>query len=204
MGVFGDQALLPAADVVNIDARAATDIADIDDRSVIGRIARRERERLAVRDKTVVGAVRIHDRELLAAVSLGARFGDIGDAAIEKRRFARQARIDRVGAFVCRAAPIGGLDDIALADQLAAQCDIVEIAADGKVARCVGANKALDQHFGAAAAPIGQLRRGHLAKADRADTAGAKRTIQAAAFEVAADDLGDLAAQRSGIARRGR
>src|SRR3546814_3525681 len=44
------------------------------------------------------------------AIPLGAALGDIDDAAVEEGRFARQARIDGIGAFMRGAAPVGGLD----------------------------------------------------------------------------------------------
>src|SRR3546814_14183168 len=91
---------------------------------------RADRECLTVGDEAVVAAVRIHDRQPLDAVPLGAALGDIGDAAVEEGRFARQARIDGIGAFMRRAAPVGGLDFEPLANQLAAERGIIQIAAD--------------------------------------------------------------------------
>src|SRR3546814_19395418 len=92
------------------DVCSSDRIADIDDLLVIGRKARTDRQRLAVGDEFVVAAIAVHDRQLLDAISLGSALGDIGDAAVEKGRLARQARIDGVGTFMRGAAPVAGLD----------------------------------------------------------------------------------------------
>src|SRR3546814_4883353 len=91
---FGHQLLRSCRDIVNEDADAIVQIGDVDDLLVIGRKTRTDRERLTVGDEAVVAAVRIHDRQPLDAIPLGAALGDIGDAAVEEGRFARQARID--------------------------------------------------------------------------------------------------------------
>src|SRR3546814_7443656 len=83
------------------------------------------------------------DRQPLDAIPLGAALGDIGDAAVEEGRFARQARIDGVGAFMRGAAPVGGLDFEPLAHQLAAERGVVKIAADDQTAVRPGIDEAV-------------------------------------------------------------
>jgi hypothetical protein len=148
--------------------------------------------------EAVVGAVRIHDGEALDPPVLGAAFGDIGDAAVEERAFPGQAAVDRVGAFVGGAAPVAGCDDETVADKLALQRNVVEVAADGEVAVGIGAHEALDQRRGAGAGPMVESRCGDFREADRADAAGADRAEQAAARQVSGDDLRHLPAERGG------
>src|SRR3546814_1463444 len=82
-------------------------------------------------------------REPLGPVALGAGFRDIDDAAVEIGAFTRQAGIDHIGAFVRRAAPVGGRDDEALPRQFVAREHVVEVAADRERAIAIGADIAL-------------------------------------------------------------
>src|SRR3546814_8581934 len=81
---------------------------------------------------------------LLDAVPLRPALRDIGDAAVEEGRLARQARIDGVGAFVRGAAPVAGHDFIALPYQFGPELGVVEIAADDEAAGGRRAHEAVD------------------------------------------------------------
>src|SRR5690606_6585723 len=85
IGAFGHQGLPPSADVVDIDARIAVEIADVGDLRVVRGVARRERRRLAIGYEAVIGPIRVHDREPLHAVILGTGLSDVGDLGIEER-----------------------------------------------------------------------------------------------------------------------
>src|SRR3546814_19568808 len=96
--------------------------------------------------------------DLLDAVPLRPALGDIGDAAVEEGRLARQARIDGVGAFVRGAAPVAGLDLESLAHQFAAERGVIEIAADDEAAGAGRADEAVDDPLRLAPLPTGAPR----------------------------------------------
>ena len=63
IAALADQRLPAGTDVVDIDARIAVDIAQIDELAIIGRIARGQRGRAAGSDEAVVRPVAVHDRD---------------------------------------------------------------------------------------------------------------------------------------------
>ncbi len=151
----------------------------------------------------MVGAIGIHDRELLAAAILGAGLGDIGDLAVEERALARQPRIDHVGALVRSAAPFVGANDIALPRQLAAECDVVEVAAHGELAVPTCLDEALHQHFRRAPAPAVKGRRGNLREIDGGQRIGADRLEQPVVAQIVEHHARHIAPQRLGVAAFG-
>ena len=203
---FGHQRLPPGADIIDIDARRAVQIAEIRDLRIVGRIARGQRGCLPVGDETVVRPVRIHDRQLLAAMILRPGLGDVGDLAVEKRTFARKPRVDHVRAFVRRTPPFLGLHHIALPRQLAAQRDIVEIAAHRQPPIRRRFDEALHQHLGRARAPVRKCGRRHFAESNRGQRIGADWLEQAVVLEIAIDHPRQIPPQRFGVSavRRSR
>src|SRR3546814_4652609 len=132
-------------------------------------------------------AFAVHDRQLLDGVSLGSALGDIGDAAVEKGRLARQARIDGVGTFMRGAAPVAGLDLESLAHQFAAERGVIEITADDEAAGAAGPDETVDHIVRIARLPVGEARRGDLGHGYRADAARPERGIEAATLQVGGD-----------------
>src|SRR3546814_13610569 len=133
----------------------------------------------------------------------------MGGAAVEEGRCARQGRIDGIGAFMGRAAPVGGLDFEPLANQLAAERGIIKIAADDQAAVRAGIDEAVDDLLGAARLPFGEARRLHPGAGDRAAAVRPHPPLPAAAFEAGGAYLGALARTtlathpRAGVYRRG-
>ena len=121
----------------------------------------------------MVRTVGVHDCETLHPFALGTTLGNIGDAAVEKRRFAGQFRIDCVGTFMRSAAPVPRRHIEAKPGDFIAVADIVEITADGQIAVAAYADKALDQLLDIAATPVIELWGCNLGKCDLAHTARA-------------------------------
>ena len=152
----------------------------------------------------MVRPVRIHDRQPLHPAILRPGFGDIGDPAVEERVLAREARIDEVSALVRGAAPVGGGHLPGRAGQLLLQRDVIEIAADQQLVALARADKALNQHFRAAARPGLIGRRAHFLIGRAWQGFGADRLEQAIVLEVGGDDLREAGAKRGGRAGAGR
>ena len=195
---FGDKALAVGFNIIDIDTRHAVEVGEVDDPPVIGRIARGQRHGLAGGDKAVVGAIRIHDRQPLHAVILGAGLGDIGDAAVKERALARQARIDRIGAFMGGAAPIAGAKGPCGASQSLMQAHVIEVTADRQPTALSILYAAMHQHFGPARAPHGKIGRGDLFKQHALQRTRAHRLEQAIILEIRRDHLRNRAAKLGG------
>jgi hypothetical protein len=153
---------------------------------------------LPLGQESVIGAVRIHDRELLHPFPLRALLRDVGDAAVEEGAFAGEARIDGVGAFMRRSAPVPGVDDKTLAGELRLQRDVIEVAADCQLAVRFGSNEALHERDRAGRRPVGEGGRGDFGEGHGADAARSHRLEQPTARKVRRYDLGDLPAERLG------
>ena len=153
--------------------------------------------------KRRVGAVLVHDREPFDAARLGAGLGDIDHAAVEIGAFAGQPLIDRIGAFVPGAAPVGRRHDEALACEFGLGGDVVEVAADRQRAVGVGLDIALHQAGGTGGGPFGEGGGGDFAERDRAGAVGAERLEQPGIAEVVADDVGELPPEHIGRAGGG-
>jgi hypothetical protein len=145
----------------------------------------------------------IHDREPFHPPVLRPGFGDVGDAAVEERAFAGQARVDRVGAFVRGAAPVARSHHEALARQLGLQRHVVQVAADRQLPVAVGADEAVHERHRPGARPMVEGGVGDFGIGDGADAAGAARLEQAAAAQVGDDHLGNLPPERIGGAGGG-
>ena len=82
----------------------------------------------------MVEAVAVHDRDTPRPPVPAAALGDIGDTRIEYARSAGDRAVGEPGAFVGGTAPFVAGDDEALARQLPAFLDIVDVAAEGQPA----------------------------------------------------------------------
>src|SRR3546814_2093290 len=112
------------------------------------------------------------------AIPLGAALGEIDDAAVEEGRFARQARIDGIGAFMRGAAPVGGLDFEPLAHQLAAERGVVKITADDHADVRPGIAEAVDDILFSARLPFVESRPLHICAGDRVSSLRLDRLVQ--------------------------
>jgi len=100
-------------------------------------------------------------------------------------------------------APVARLDDIALAGKLGPGGDVVEVATDRQRAVAIGLDEALDEVLRAGGREIGEIGLGHLGEGDGPKPARTDRREQLRIAQIGGDDLGDLAAERAGIARGG-
>ena len=121
----------------------------------------------------MVRTVGVHNCETLHPFALGTTLGDVGDAAVEKRRFAGQFRIDRVGTFMRSTAPVPRRHIEAKPGDFVAVADIIKITANGQITVAAYADKALDQLLNVAAFPVIELWSCNFGKCDVAHTARA-------------------------------
>src|SRR5205085_11686934 len=103
--------------------------------------------RVAGGQVTMIEAVAVHHRDALHSVIADAAFGDISDAGVEHARSPGQRFIGEARTFMRRPAPLAARHDEALAPELAALFDVIDVAAEGHSAVGPRLDEAGDQRF---------------------------------------------------------
>src|SRR5205085_9350517 len=110
---------------------------------------------------SVAEAVAIHHRDArYAGIAGAAALGDISDPRVEHAGSAGDFFIGQAGAFVRGPAPVAAADDEALAAELAAFLDVIDVAAERHPPVGPGLDEAGNQRLGARRAPFGKSRGG--------------------------------------------
>ena len=194
-GKVADDLALTGLDVEQINARVALAVGHVGDLLGRRRKARREHEFIAAGEIAHVGAVLIHDGEPLDAPLLRAGLVHEHDAAVEIAFLAGQPFVNGIRNDVRDAAPIVRRGEILLAGELLSGQHVPKTEFGLQPPVGLAGDAPGRQRLRVDGAPVGKPRHGVdvddlFQKSGRID-----RRKQAAALEVAGDDLGNADAR---------